>query len=292
MARLPEGALMQRAAAGLAAAVHRPAGRGYGRRVLLLVGVGRQRRRRAVRRRDARPPRGARSRRCCCRTAPTRRAGRAPRGRGSRRRAGRRAAARRGGGRDRRDRRAARAAAPARDAALALSPASRSSRSTCRRGVDVDTGELDGPHVTADVTVTFGTHKVGHLVDPAARPPASSSSSTSGSDLARAAVEALQADDVAALLPRPDAYAQKYTRGVVGVRAGSERYPGAGVLCRRGALRAGRDGPVRRAGADAVRPRTPRSSSARAGAGLGGRFRRRRRRRRRRRPSGKVQVPR
>ena len=35
-------------------------------------------------------------------------------------------------------------------------------------GVDVDTGELDGPHVTADVTVTFGTHKVAHLVDPAA----------------------------------------------------------------------------------------------------------------------------
>ena len=35
-------------------------------------------------------------------------------------------------------------------------------------GVDVDTGELDGAHVTADVTVTFGTHKVAHLVDPAA----------------------------------------------------------------------------------------------------------------------------
>ena len=35
-------------------------------------------------------------------------------------------------------------------------------------GVDVDTGELDGPHVEAAVTVTFGTHKVAHLVDPAA----------------------------------------------------------------------------------------------------------------------------
>ena len=35
-------------------------------------------------------------------------------------------------------------------------------------GVDVDTGELDGPHVIADLTVTFGTHKVAHLVDPAA----------------------------------------------------------------------------------------------------------------------------
>src|SRR6478735_6891082 len=36
-------------------------------------------------------------------------------------------------------------------------------------GVDVDTGRLEGGHVRADVTVTFGTHKVGHLVDPAAQ---------------------------------------------------------------------------------------------------------------------------
>ena len=35
-------------------------------------------------------------------------------------------------------------------------------------GVDVDTGELDGPAVRADVTVTFGTLKVALLADPAA----------------------------------------------------------------------------------------------------------------------------
>ena len=35
-------------------------------------------------------------------------------------------------------------------------------------GVSVDDGRLDGPHVVADVTVTFGTHKVAHLVQPAA----------------------------------------------------------------------------------------------------------------------------
>src|SRR4051812_17573982 len=40
MARLPEGALMQRAAAGLAAAVVDFLGSAYGRRVLLLVGSG------------------------------------------------------------------------------------------------------------------------------------------------------------------------------------------------------------------------------------------------------------
>lgn len=40
MARLPEGALMQRAAAGLAAACADLLGRVYGRRVVLLVGSG------------------------------------------------------------------------------------------------------------------------------------------------------------------------------------------------------------------------------------------------------------
>ena len=40
MARLPAGALMQRAAAGLAAAVLDLLAGGYGRRVLLLVGPG------------------------------------------------------------------------------------------------------------------------------------------------------------------------------------------------------------------------------------------------------------
>ncbi|WP_276206731.1 NAD(P)H-hydrate epimerase, partial [Streptomyces griseoruber] len=40
MGRLPEGALMQRAAAGLAAACAETLGRVYGRRVVLLVGSG------------------------------------------------------------------------------------------------------------------------------------------------------------------------------------------------------------------------------------------------------------
>src|SRR3954469_14629832 len=40
MARLPEGMLMQRAAAGLAAAIVDLLGSAYGRRVLLLVGSG------------------------------------------------------------------------------------------------------------------------------------------------------------------------------------------------------------------------------------------------------------
>ena len=102
-------------------------------------------------------------------------------------------------------------------------------------GVDVDTGELDGPHVSADVTVTFGTLKVAHLVDPASRHAGVVHLVDIGLDLPEADVESLQAADVTALLPRPDAQAQKYTRGVVGIRAGSVTYPGAGVLSVAGA---------------------------------------------------------
>ena len=102
-------------------------------------------------------------------------------------------------------------------------------------GVDVDTGEVAGPHVEAAVTVTFGTHKIAHLVDPAARACGAVHLVDIGLDLPPAPVLALHASDVAALLPVPDAAGHKYTRGVVGVRAGSAQYPGAGVLCVSGA---------------------------------------------------------
>ena len=125
-------------------------------------------------------------------------------------------------------------------------------------GVDVDGGRLDGPHVRADLTVTFGTHKVAHLVDPAAAASGVVHLVDLGLDLPEAAVEALQAGDVARLLPVPGGADQKYTRGVVGVRAGSETYPGAAVLCTSGAV-SGLAGMVRYLGsaADAVRARHP-----------------------------------
>ena len=125
-------------------------------------------------------------------------------------------------------------------------------------GVDVDTGRLDGAHVTADLTVTFGTHKVAHLVDPAAQASGVVHLVDLGLDLPEAPVEALQPDDVARLLPVPGPFDHKYTRGVVGVRAGSETYPGAAVLCTSGAV-SGLAGMVRYLGsaADAVRARHP-----------------------------------
>ncbi len=102
-------------------------------------------------------------------------------------------------------------------------------------GVGVDDGRVEGPHVVADLTVTFGTHKPVHLVDPGARACGAVHLVDLGLDLPPAPVEALQEDDVAALLPQPAPAAHKYTRGVVGVRAGSAEYRGAGVLSVSGA---------------------------------------------------------
>jgi hydroxyethylthiazole kinase-like uncharacterized protein yjeF len=114
-------------------------------------------------------------------------------------------------------------------------------------GVDVDTGRLGGDHVTADLTVTFGTHKICQFVEPAASACGVVELVDIGLELPEPVVAAFQSDDVAAILPRPAADAQKYSRGVVGVRAGSERYPGAGVLSTAGAA-CGLAGMVRYAG--------------------------------------------
>jgi ADP-dependent NAD(P)H-hydrate dehydratase / NAD(P)H-hydrate epimerase len=95
--------------------------------------------------------------------------------------------------------------------------------------------------VRADVTVTFGTWKPGLLVDPAASLAGAAELIDIGLGpwLARAAVTALQAADVARLLPRPGAESDKYRRGVLGVVAGSTRFTGAATLAVGGALRGG-----------------------------------------------------
>ncbi|WP_234348065.1 NAD(P)H-hydrate dehydratase [Streptomyces specialis] len=109
-------------------------------------------------------------------------------------------------------------------------------------GVDADTGEVAGPAVRAALTVTFGTHKPGLLIDPA-REYAGEVRLVDiglGPELPpEPEAEALEDADVAALLPRPAAESDKYRRGVVGVAAGSARYPGAAVLAVGGALRGG-----------------------------------------------------
>ncbi|MFD5178538.1 NAD(P)H-hydrate dehydratase [Nocardia sp. NPDC058379] len=114
-------------------------------------------------------------------------------------------------------------------------------------GVDVDTGAVTGPAVRAEVTVAFGAYKPVHalaapwcgrivLVPIGLRLPEP--------DLAQLAAAAIGAD-----WPVPGAADDKYSQGVVGVCAGSAKYPGAGVLSA-GAAVAATSGLVRYVGDD------------------------------------------
>lgn len=129
-------------------------------------------------------------------------------------------------------------------------------------GIEPDTGATPGAHVVADLTVTFGTYKIGTLVDPAAQAVGRQElvDIGLGPHLSAPAAEVLEAADVRALLPRPGAESDKYRRGVVGVRSGSDEYTGAAVLSVGGAVHGGA-GMVRYAGparvADLVRSRWP-----------------------------------
>lgn len=85
--------------------------------------------------------------------------------------------------------------------------------------------------VYADETVTFGTAKPVHLLPGTAPAVGRLTIVDIGvPEPARAAVERLTHDDVAARWPVPGPGDDKYSRGVLGVVAGSERYPGAAVL--------------------------------------------------------------
>jgi hydroxyethylthiazole kinase-like uncharacterized protein yjeF len=108
-------------------------------------------------------------------------------------------------------------------------------------GVDADTGVVAGPAIRADVTVTFGTWKPGLLIDPGASYAGAVElvDIGLGPHLGRPAVSALQAADVAEMLPRPSAESDKYRRGVLGLLAGSEQYTGAAVLATGSAIHGG-----------------------------------------------------
>ncbi|TCC58688.1 NAD(P)H-hydrate dehydratase [Kribbella pittospori] len=118
-------------------------------------------------------------------------------------------------------------------------------------GVDVDTGETPEPHVRAALTVTFGTHKICHFIDPAANACGPVHLVDIGLDLPPAAVSVLQPANIRALYPVPTGDSDKYSRGVLGLIAGSTQYPGAAVIATAGAL-AGPLGMVRYVGPDAV----------------------------------------
>ena len=138
-------------------------------------------------------------------------------------------------------------------------------------GVVADTGKVPGEAFPAQHTVTFGALKTGLLVGPG-RQHAGTVHLVDiglGGHLPEPDVRLLTDADVAVHLEAPGPDDDKYSRGVVGVIAGSATYPGAGVLCTGAALRT-RPGLVRYAGtaAEGVRAAWPEAivSSGRPGA--------------------------
>ncbi|MGQ0847249.1 MAG: NAD(P)H-hydrate dehydratase [Sporichthyaceae bacterium] len=108
-------------------------------------------------------------------------------------------------------------------------------------GVDADTGRTPGAFVHADVTVTFGTWRIGLLVDPGARLAGATTCVDIGLEpyLPEPVVRSLQTADLEWFLPRPGPADDKYSRGVLGIVAGSAGYPGAAALTVAGAQGAG-----------------------------------------------------
>jgi ADP-dependent NAD(P)H-hydrate dehydratase / NAD(P)H-hydrate epimerase len=128
-------------------------------------------------------------------------------------------------------------------------------------GIDVDTGDVPGVAVTADVTVTFGCLKPGLVAGPAA--PHAGQVELVDIGLGpwlrgSPALRLPERSDIEAWWPRLEPASEKYSRGVVGIATGSAGYPGAAVLSVAGAL-AGPTGLVRYAGgaADQVLARHP-----------------------------------
>ena len=131
--------------------------------------------------------------------------------------------------------------------------------------VDVPSGSTSTPgtrrcHVDADVTVTFGTHKVAHLVEPAALACGLVELVDIGlaDHLGAPALEVLQPDDVAGcfrvLTPRRTIHARRPRRC-----RGLPQYTGAGVLVVSAAVATGLVGMVRYEGAseDLIRAAHP-----------------------------------
>jgi hydroxyethylthiazole kinase-like uncharacterized protein yjeF len=110
-------------------------------------------------------------------------------------------------------------------------------------GIDGATGAITGPAVHAALTVTFGGLKPVHALADCGRVKLIDI----GLDLPTTDVVGFDAADVAARWPVPGPHDDKYTQGVTGVMAGSSTYPGAAVLCT-GAAVAATSGMVRYTG--------------------------------------------
>ena len=108
-------------------------------------------------------------------------------------------------------------------------------------GTGVDDASLPGPVLPADRTVTFTCLKAALCLPPACHLAGEVEVIDLGLPLPGGAPIAVRPHpaQAAAALRIPGTHDHKYTRGVVGLWAGSEAYPGAALLTASGAARAG-----------------------------------------------------
>ncbi len=119
-------------------------------------------------------------------------------------------------------------------------------------GLGADSQELPGDYFTASCTVTFGAYKTCHVAYPARSACGEVFVVDIGFDVDQTSragdeegisdaisVNQVTKSDLARWWPTPDHLSDKYSRGVVGVYAGSPRYPGAGLLASLGAVYSG-----------------------------------------------------
>ncbi len=124
-------------------------------------------------------------------------------------------------------------------------------------GIDPDTGVTDGPVFSADLTVTIGAAKTGLLIAGATGELVVAGIGMAPSDDVDLAVTgepdavAFTDPDADLRIPAPGTGSDKFSGGVVGIVAGSDRYPGAAVLSV-GAAVSLRPGLVRYAGPQAA----------------------------------------
>jgi NAD(P)H-hydrate epimerase len=108
-------------------------------------------------------------------------------------------------------------------------------------GVDADTGAVAAQAVEADVTVSLGAHKRGLALWPARAHVGDMRLGDIGirSAVDEPAAHLVDAADIVGVLRAPAAGADKRSRGVVVIVAGSDNMSGAAVLAARGALAVG-----------------------------------------------------
>ena len=121
-------------------------------------------------------------------------------------------------------------------------------------GIAADRPGVAAPSFHAARTVTFIAHKVAHLAQPAAGRCGLTSVVDIGVGTDAAQVWQVEQADLASWYPWPQPTSDKYSRGVVGLDTGSARYPGAAVLSAAGALFTGA-GMVRHTGEQVVADR-------------------------------------